>query len=185
MTEITEDMIFECFAAARTGASPDATAASFVDVEEYENQIMYPEFARWARQAGYPELGRLFLKVAGEEKLHAVWLRKLYEGMGVPQRGADTQRAIDALAQIRENCDTLIGMNPDGVVEKALRVAMRVEEREFADIYPHFRDQAQQAGNDDEAAVYQKVIDSEQQHYHWFRDALHAHFPAAAATASA
>ena len=185
MTQITEDMIYSCFAAANQGASPDETAASFVDVEEYENQVMYPEFARWARQAGYPKLATLFLKVAGEEKLHAVWLRKLYNAMGTPARGEDTQRAINALTTIRENCDQLIGLNPDGVVEKALHVAMRVEEREYAEIYPHFRDQAQQAGNPDEAAVYQKVIDSERQHYGWFRDALQEYFPGAAATATA
>ncbi len=185
MTEISEEMIFECFAAARQGNSLGATAESFVDVEEYENRIMYPEFARWARQAGYPKLATLFLKVAGEEKLHAVWLRKLYEKMGVPQRGEDTQRAIDALSTIRENCDRLIAMNPDSVVEKALRVAMRVEEREFAEIYPHFRDQAQAAGQTEEVAVYQKVIDSERQHYGWFRDALQTYFPQAAAAATA
>jgi rubrerythrin len=184
MTEITEDMIYSCFAAARQGASLDETAESFVDVEEYENQVMYPEFARWAKKAGYPRLATLFMKVAGEEKLHAVWLRKLYDTMGVPTRGEDTRRAIDALTTIRENCDQLIGLNPDGVVEKALRVAMRVEEREFVDIYPHFRDQAQRSGNTEEVAVYQKVIDSERQHYHWFRDALQEYFPhAAAATA--
>jgi len=184
MTQITEDMIYACFAAARQGTDLDKTAASFVDVEEYENQVMYPEFARWARQAGYPKLATLFMKVAGEEKLHAVWLRKLYDAMGTPARGADTQRAIDALTAIRANCDRLIGLNPDGVMEKALQVAMRVEEREYADIYPHFRDQAEQAGNPEEAAVYQKVIDSEHQHYGWFRDALAEYFPqTAAATA--
>jgi len=180
MTEITEKMIYECFAAARMGDCLDETAESFVDVEEYENRVMYPEFARWAEQAGYPELATLFRKVAGEEKLHAVWLRKLYDSMGTPARGADTQRAIDALATIRENCDALIGMNPDGVVEKALRVAMRVEEREFVDIYPHFRDQALAANRPEEVAVYQKVIDSERQHYDWFRTALQEYFPAAA-----
>jgi len=185
MTQITEDMIFSCFAAARQGTDLDETAASFVDVEEYENQVMYPEFARWARQAGYPKLATLFMKVAGEEKLHAVWLRKLYDSMGIPARGADTRRAIDALTTIRENCDRLIGMNPDGVVEKALRVAMRVEEREYVDIYPHFRDQARQAGSLEEAAVYQKVIDSERQHYSWFRDALAEYFPLSAVPATA
>lgn len=185
MTEITENMIFECFAAARQGDNLHQTAESFVDVEEYENQIMYPEFARWAKQAGYPRLARLFLKVAGEEKLHAVWLRKLYDDIGVPRRGADTRRAIDALTTIRANCDRLIGLNPDGVVEKALRVAIRVEEREYADIYPHFRDQALKADSPDEAAVYQKVIDSERQHADWFRGALQEFFPESAATATA
>jgi rubrerythrin len=185
MKEITEDMIYECFAAARQGNALPETAESFVDVEEYENQVMYPEFARWAEQAGYPGLATLFRKVAGEEKLHAVWLRKLYEDMGTPTRGEDTQRAIDALETIRANCDRLIGLNPDGVIEKALRVAMRVEEREFADIYPYFRDQALEANSQQEAAVYQRVIDSERQHYDWFRNALQEYFPHAATPATA
>ncbi|MCB1801546.1 MAG: hypothetical protein KDI82_07665 [Gammaproteobacteria bacterium] len=172
LPEITEDMIFECFAAAQQSADANVTASSFVDVEEYENQIMYPEFARWAKQAGYPQLATLFMKVAGEEKLHAVWLRELYDDIGVPARGEDTQRAIDALTTIRANCDALISMNPDGVVEKALRVAISVEEREYRDIYPRFRDQARAEGRDDEADVYQRVVDSEAQHADWFRAAL-------------
>jgi rubrerythrin len=179
MTEITEDMIFECFAAARPGSDMKETAESFVDVEEYENQIMYPEFARWAQQAGYPKLATLFRKVAGEEKLHAVWLRELYQRMGTAARGEDTQRAVEALTTIRANCDQLIGMNPDGVVEKALRVAIRVEEREYLDIYPHFRDQAIACDDTATAAVYQKVIDSEHQHANWFRAALQEYFTGA------
>ncbi len=170
--EITEAMIFECFAAATQGDDMAQTAASFVDVEEYENQIMYPEFARWAEKAGHPELASLFRKVAGEEKLHAVWLRELYKEMGQPPRGEDTQRAIDALETIRANCDALITMNPEGVVEKALAVAISVEEREYRDIYPRFRDQAIAQNNSRAADVYQRVVDSEQQHASWFRQAL-------------
>lgn len=123
--------------------------------------------------------------MAGEEKLHAVWLRELYEDIGVPQRGEDTQRAIDALETIRANCDELIAMNPDGVVEKALSVAIRVEEREYMDIYPRFRDQALADGNAEAAAVYQKVIDSEHQHAQWFRTALGDLRSGATATATA
>jgi rubrerythrin len=175
-TEITEDMIFQCFAAAQQMDDCGKTAESFVDVEEYENQIMYPEFARWAEKAGYPELARLFRRVAGEEKLHAVWMRKLYDEMGEPPRGEDTQRAIDALQTIQANCDSLIAMNPDGVVGKALHVAIRVEEREALSIYPKFRDRALAEGNDDEAEVYQRVVDSEAQHAAWFKAAL-AQFP--------
>lgn len=175
-TEITEDMIFECFAAARQHTDGERTAESFVDVEEYENQIMYPEFARWAEKAGYPELAKLFRRVAGEEKLHAVWMRKLYADMGIPSRGEDTQRAIDALKTIQANCDTLIALNPDGVLEKALHVALRVEEREALGIYPKFRDQALAEGNAEAAEVYQKVVDSEAQHAEWFRAAIAA-FP--------
>ena len=170
--EITEDMIFECFAAAQQSADSTETAKSFVDVEEYENQIMYPEFARWAKTAGYPRLATLFMKVAGEEKLHAVWLRELYDDIGVPARGEDTQRAIDALTTIRANCDALIAQNPDGVVEKALKVAISVEEREYQDIYPRFRDQARARGDLREAEVYQRVVDSEAEHAEWFRAAL-------------
>ena len=170
--EITEAMIFECFAAAQQSDDMSQTAASFVDVEEYENQIMYPEFARWAEKAGHPELASLFRKVAGEEKLHAVWLRELYQDMGQPARGEDTERAIEALKTIRANCDALIAMNPEGVVEKALAVAISVEEREYQDIYPRFRDQALSEGNQRAADVYQRVVDSESQHADWFRDAL-------------
>lgn len=172
MTEITEDMIFQCFAAAQKNDDIEATAASFIDVEEYESQIMYPEFARWAAKAGHPHLATLFRKVAGEEKLHSVWLRSLYSEIGVPARGEDTQRAIDALQTIKANCDSLLEMNPQGVVEKALAVAIRVEEREYADIYPRFRDQAEAANDAKTAEVYQRVIDSERQHAEWFRTAL-------------
>ena len=171
-SDITEDMIFQCFAAAQQDADKNMTAASFVDVEEYENEIMYPEFARWAEKAGRKDLAHLFRKVAGEEKLHAVWLRELYDDIGVPPRGEDTQRAIDALGAIRANCDTLIAKNPQGVVEKALSVAIRVEEREYLDIYPRFRDQALADDDAQTAAVYQRVIDSEQQHAEWFHAAL-------------
>lgn len=171
-TEITEDMIFQCFAAARQAEDRAETAASFIDVEEYEAQIMYPEFARWAEKAGHKNLSTLFRKVAGEEKLHSVWLRALYDDIGVPARGEDTQRAIDALRTIRENCDALIAMDPQAVIENALKVAIRVEEREYDDIYPRFRDQAEAANDSLASAVYQKVVDSERQHAEWFRSAL-------------
>jgi len=171
-TEITEDMIYNCFAAARLSDDSGKTAESFVDVEEYENQVMYPEFARWAEKAGYPKLAKLFRKVAGEEKLHAIWLRELYVDIGTPARGEDTRRAIDALETIRKNCDDLIGANPDGVVEKALTVAISVEAREAQDIYPRFRDQAIELGNQAAADVYQRVVDSEQEHMNWFQSAL-------------
>jgi rubrerythrin len=171
-TEISEDMIFSCFAAAQQSDDSNKTAESFVDVEEYENQVMYPEFARWAEKAGHPKLARLFRKVAGEEKLHAIWLRELYTDIGTPARGEDTQRAIDALETIQKNCDDLIKLNPDGVVEKALSVAISVEAREAQDIYPRFRDQAIAQGNHAAADVYQRVVDSEQEHMNWFQSAL-------------
>lgn len=170
--DITEDTIYQCFAAAGQGSNLASTATSFVDVEEYENQVMYPEFSRWAKKAGYPKIGDLFLKVAGEEKLHATWLRKLYTDMGTPSRGEDTQRAIDALETIRKNSDALIAQDPKTVIEKALKVAIKVEQREYRDIYPSFRDQAIQAGQHEAAEIYQRVINSEEQHAQWFEDAL-------------
>jgi rubrerythrin len=170
--QITEDMIFSCFAAASKADNLEDTAASFVDVEEYENKIMYPEFARWAKKANRPDIARLFAKVAGEEGLHAHWLRQLYADMGIPTRGDDTQRAVEVLEQIRANCDALIEMNPEGVLEKALSVAVRVEQREYRDIYPRFRDQALQQGDEKSAEVYQRVVNSERQHAEWFQAAL-------------
>ena len=170
--EITEDMILECFAAAHPCADSRETAESFIDVEMYENQVMYPEFARWAEKAGYPELASLFRKVAGEEKLHAIWLRELYDDIGTPAHGEDTERAITALKTIQANCDALIKMNPDAVIEKALKVAITVEEREALNIYPEFRDRELKNGNQAAAEVYQRVVDSESQHMNWFKSAL-------------
>ena len=169
---ITEAMIFECFAAATPYEDSRKTAESFVDVEMYENQIMYPEFARWAEKAGYPKLASLFRKVAGEEKQHAIWLKELYDDIGTPAHGDDTQRAITALETIQANCDLLIEMNPDGVIEKALKVAILVEEREAFNIYPAFRDRELKNGNQAAADVYQRVVDSESQHMNWFKSAL-------------
>lgn len=180
-SDITEDSIFQCFAAARQAGDPAITAESFVDVEEYENQVMYPEFARWAEKAGHPRLATLFRKVAGEEKLHAVWLRALYQNIGTPRRGEDTQRAIDALRTIQANCDALFSLDPEAIVLKALKVAIMVEEREYQDIYPGFRDQALAEGNYQVADVYQHVIDSERQHAEWFRAALNTFEQSAAA----
>lgn len=170
--EITEEMILDCFAAATPCEDSRQTAESFVDVELYENQVMYPEFARWAEKAGYPELASLFRKVAGEEKLHAIWLKELYNDIGTPAHGADTERAITALQTIQANCDALIKTNPDGVIEKALKVAITVEQREALDIYPEFRDRELKNGNQAAAEVYQRVVDSESQHMNWFTSAL-------------
>ena len=103
---ISEDLIYSAFAAAESGPGLEATAESFVDVEEYENDTMYPEFARLAAKANYPEISALFLKVAGEEKLHAKWMRALYAKIGTPKEGADTARAKKALATIKERTVT-------------------------------------------------------------------------------
>lgn len=164
---MTEDAIYRCFAAAQPG-SPE----SFVDVEEYENAVMYPEFARWAREAGYPDISQLFLKVAGEEKAHSVWLRNLYRDMGTPPRGEDTARAIAALDEIKANFDGYLAQGAKQMVEKALTVAVRVENREYQEIYPRFRDRAVLEGNLEAARVYERVIESERQHAGWFQDAL-------------
>lgn len=164
---MTEDAIYRCFAAAKPG-----DPQSFVDVEEYENAVMYPEFARWAREAGYPDIAKLFLKVAGEEKAHSVWLRELYQDMGTPPRGEDTARAVAALEEIKANFDGYLAKGAKEMVEKALRVAVRVENREYQEIYPRFRDRAVVEGNHKAAQVYQRVIESEREHAGWFQHAL-------------
>jgi rubrerythrin len=167
-----ENAIFDCFAAAECGSSESASLESFVDVEEYENQVMYPSFARLARQAGYPDIASLFLKVAGEEKLHAKWLREHFQNTGEVPEGNDTRRAKAALRTIENNLETLLKADPHGLVEKALRVSYAVEMRESTRIYPGLRDQARAAGNEAAAALYQRVIDSETQHAGWFQAAL-------------
>ncbi len=166
------ERIFDCFAAAERHDNPDNTAASFVDVEEYENNVMYPEFARWADKAGYAEIAELFRKVSLEEGEHATWLRELHDEIGTPPEGEDTTRAKEALREVRTACQDLAGENPRKLVEDALKVAIRVETREYNQIYPAFRDQALEAGRTKAADVYQRVIDSERQHAKWFGNAL-------------
>ena len=63
-------------------------------------------------------------------------------------------------------------MNAEQVIENALKVAIRVETREYQDIYPRFRDEAMASGNKSAADVYQRVIDSERTHAVWFERAL-------------
>jgi rubrerythrin len=59
-------MIFDCFAAACKSNDMAKTAESFVDVEEYENRVMYPEFARWASKVGTPSWQHCFAKWRGK-----------------------------------------------------------------------------------------------------------------------
>ena len=63
-------------------------------------------------------------------------------------------------------------MNPQWVIDKAQMVAIRLEERDYLDIYPRIRDQAHANQDQATAEVYQRVIDSEQQHAEWFQGAL-------------
>ena len=108
----------------------------------------------------------------GEEKLHAIWLKELYDDIGAPAHGEDTERAISALQTIQANCDALIKMNPDAVIKKTLKVAITVEQRAALNIYPEFRDRELKNGNQAVAEVYQRVVDSESQHMNWFKSAL-------------
>ncbi|MCK5499018.1 MAG: hypothetical protein KAI77_07440, partial [Gammaproteobacteria bacterium] len=57
-------------------------------------------------------------------------------------------------------------------IEKALKVAIAVEEREALNIYTEFRDRELKNGNQAAADVYQRVVDSESQHMNWFKSAL-------------
>ncbi len=167
-----EKKIFACFAAARQGKDISTTVDSFIDVEHYESKVMYPTFAKWAVSAGYPAIGTLFRKVAGEERLHAVWMEEIGHRQMSKEHGEDTVRAMSAIESAVNDVEKLLEKSPKQLVVAALQVAIRVEEREYKDIYPRFRDQAACNGNSRAAAVYQRVIDSEKQHARLFGTAL-------------
>lgn len=47
-----------------------ANLRAAADGERYENSIMYPEFARIAKDEGFPEIAEIFLRIAVAEKGH-------------------------------------------------------------------------------------------------------------------
>jgi len=49
--------------------------------EEHEHTVMYPEFAKVAREEGFADLAVLFEKVADIEAAHEARFRKLHENM--------------------------------------------------------------------------------------------------------
>jgi rubrerythrin len=169
---ITLAMVYECFASALPGEGRAEDVLRSLDVDDYQDWVMYPEFARWAEQAGQPQFAGLFRKVGGQDRLHPIWLRELYRRLGETERGDEDQRAVEAIMAIRARGDELIALNPEGLVEKALLVAVGVEQRDYLETYPRYRDRALREGNTDAAAVYQRAIDTACEHAEWFRQAL-------------
>lgn len=68
------------------GATPDNLKAA-IEGETYENDEMYPEFARVAREEGFDEVARYFEAVAKHERRHALRFHELLEGSGAIASG--------------------------------------------------------------------------------------------------
>ena len=52
-------------------ADTNANLNDAITGEQHEGDVMYPDYARQADQAGNPQAANLFREIAGDEKTHA------------------------------------------------------------------------------------------------------------------
>lgn len=190
------DAIERFFREAEVGLTIADNFRAGVEVEEYENESLYTGFSKVARAAGYPSIANLFAKVAGEEKLHALWMREaapelVKETMGAnapPSAAAEAIRTQireqeDLVAEVADRVHGDAGLSRE-VVERMLRVAISVERIESEKTYPEFARAAQAKGNQRLAKMYERVQRSESQHFQWYSEALAELVPAKTTPAS-
>lgn len=178
------DAIERFFREAEVGLTVADNFRAGVEVEEYENDSLYSGFSRVARAAGYEDLANLFAKVAGEEKLHAVWMREADPELtartfapGAPE--SEAAKAIRAQISEQEELVAQVSARVHGepalrrqVAERMLHVAISVENIEANTTYPEFARAAHAAGNQRLAQMYERVQASEAQHHQWYSEAL-------------
>ncbi|MCA1811571.1 MAG: hypothetical protein LC623_06120 [Halobacteriales archaeon] len=178
------DAIERFFREAEVGLTVADNFRAGVEVEEYENDSLYAGFATVARAAGYTDLANLFTKVAGEEKLHAVWMREADPELtartfapGAPESQA--AKAIRRQIAEQEELVAAVAARVHGepalrrqVVERMLHVAISVESIEAHTTYPEFARAARAGGNETLARMYERVQASEAQHHQWYSAAL-------------
>ncbi|HLF16067.1 MAG TPA: ferritin family protein [Candidatus Thermoplasmatota archaeon] len=178
------DAIERFFREAEAGVTIADNFRAGVEVEEYENDSLYSGFSKVARAAGYEDLANLFTKVAGEEKLHAVWMREADPELtartfapGAPESEAAKairgqiaeQEALVAEVSRRVHSEPALRRQ---VAKRMLHVAISVENIEANKTYPEFAAAAHAAGNKRLAAMYERVMRSEAQHHKWYSEAL-------------
>jgi rubrerythrin len=178
------DAIERFFREAEVGITIADNFRAGVEVEEYENDSLYSGFSKVARAAGYEDLANLFTKVAGEEKLHAVWMREadpeltaraFASGAAESQAGAAIRKQIAEQESLVAQVAARVHDEPAirrQVVERMLHVAISVENIEAHHTYPEFARAAKAAGNQKLAAMYERVQGSEAQHHQWYTAAL-------------
>ncbi|MES2154699.1 MAG: ferritin family protein [bacterium] len=178
------DAIERFFREAEVGITIADNFRAGVEVEEYENDSLYTGFSKVARAAGYEDLANLFAKVAGEEKLHAIWMREADPELTAKAFAADappSEAAKQIRAQIAEQEELVAAVSRRvhnepalrrQVAERMLHVAISVENIESTKTYPEFARAAHAAGQVRLAAMYECVQASEAQHAKWYSEAL-------------
>ncbi|MHB1260440.1 MAG: ferritin family protein [Thermoplasmatota archaeon] len=178
------DAIERFFREAEVGITIADNFRAGIEVEEYENDSLYTGFSKVARAAGYDDLANLFAKVAGEEKLHAVWMREADPELTARAFAPDAPESAAAKqirSQIAEQEDLVAQVSARvhdepalrrQVAERMLHVAISVENIEATKTYPEFAAAAHKAGQTRLAAMYERVQASEAQHHAWYTQAL-------------
>lgn len=178
------DAIERFFREAEVGITIADNFRAGVEVEEYENDSLYSGFSKVAKAAGYPDIAGLFAKVAGQEKMHAEWMKEADPSLAKITLGPDAAPSAAAEAirkQIREQEELVaqvaarLHKEPQlrqEVVERMLRVAISVERIESEKTYPEFARLAREQGKEKLARMYERVQKSETQHFQWYSEAL-------------
>ncbi len=124
---------------------------SFAGESQAKNR--YTFFAKVAKEEGYEQIAELFMITAGQEEQHAKQFFKFLEG-GMVEITASYPAGV-------------IGSTADN-----LRAAAMGEHEEWADLYPHFAEVAEQEGFPKVAVAFKLIAKVEKEHEERYKTLL-------------
>lgn len=117
---------------------------------ESQARMRYTYFAKVAKKEGFEQIAAIFMETAEQEKEHAKRMFKYLEGGEVE----------------------IIATYPAGVISctlNNLQAAANGEHEEWAMVYPHFADIAEEEGFHEIAAMYRNICVAEKNHEERYR----------------
>lgn len=112
---------------------------------ESQARMRYTYFAKQAEKDGYKQIAAIFMETAEQEKEHAKRMFKYLEGGMVEITGTYPAGVI-------------------GTTEENLAAAAAGEHEEWAELYPHFADVAEEEGFKEIAVMYRMISKAESIH---------------------
>ena len=124
---------------------------SFAGESQARNR--YTMFAKVAKAEGFEQISAIFLETAEQEKYHAKKFFSYLEGGDVEITATYPAGKV-------------------GTTQENLEASANGENEEWADIYPHFADVAEEEGFSNIAATFRKIAAVEAQHEKRYRRLL-------------
>ena len=112
---------------------------------ESQARMRYTYYAKQAKKDGFEQISAIFAETADQEKEHAKRMFKFLEG-GMLEITASYPAGVI------------------GTTLENLRESANGEHEEWADLYPHFADVAEQEGFPAVAAMYRSIMIAEKAH---------------------